>query len=162
MSRYAEGTTVAIEQSQVDIRKLLKKNQAEQIVIGESNEGGTVGFTLSGRMYRFAVDYPDPSEKRFTHHGRGYRLPTEQAKNRFEAEKRRKWRVLLIQLKIKFELVEGEAATLEQEFLSYIMLPDGSTVGQVTESAIEYAYQTGKMPELMPGLHALPGRSDDQ
>jgi len=40
--------------------------------------------------------------------------------------------------------------TFEQEFLAYITLPNGSTVGQLMLPQVREAYETGRMPALLP------------
>ena len=41
--------------------------------------------------------------------------------------------------------------TFEEEFLSYIVLPDNSTVGEYMLPQIESAYQSDEMPRMLPG-----------
>ena len=160
MARYAEGTTVTVSQSKAEIEKLLKSKGSDQQIFGESADGARVMFRIDDRMYQFDVPYPDPKDRAFTRNSRGYGLTADRVKARIDAEIRRRWRVLLIRLKVKFETVENGAATIQEEFLANLMLPDGSTMAEYMEPKIEEIYTTGKMPDSLPGLKALPGRSN--
>ena len=107
-------------------------------------------FESKGRRMKFVLPLPSPDEKRFTHHSRGTRTKT-QALAAWEQACRERWRALNLAIKAKLEAVECGIATFEDEFLAYICLPSGQTVGEALAPGIELAYQTGKMPALMPG-----------
>lgn len=55
--RFAEGTTVEVPRSRMEIESQLTKHGADQILIGHdrSTSRGFVGFTLDGRQYRMLV-----------------------------------------------------------------------------------------------------------
>jgi hypothetical protein len=57
---------------------------------------------------------------------------------------------LALAIKAKLEAVESGIATFEEEFLAYVVLPDGQSVGQHVLPNIEQAYVTNKMPPLLP------------
>jgi len=52
-------------------------------------------------------------------------------------------------IKAKLECVEAGITTLEQEFMAHILLPNGSTVGEVVLPEIEASYQNKTMPPLL-------------
>jgi hypothetical protein len=54
-------------------------------------------------------------------------------------------------IKAKLEAVEAEISTFEDEFLAYIVLPDGSTFGDWARPQIAAVYELNTMPALMPG-----------
>lgn len=62
---------------------------------------------------------------------------------------RQRWRALALVIKAKLEAVECGISTIEREFLANVVMPDGSTVGDVIEEQIANAYLTGKMPPLL-------------
>lgn len=65
-----------------------------------------------------------------------------------------------MRLKMHFEAVANGDVPIERELLLHAMLPNGATVAEYVEPAVERAYQTGVMPEsLLSGLKALPERS---
>ena len=65
---------------------------------------------------------------------------------------RQRWRALALIVKAKPEATETGITTFEEEFLSYIVLPDNQTVGEcMLPQIIEEAYQRGEMPRMLPG-----------
>ena len=73
---------------------------------------------------------------------------------------RQRWRALALIVKAKLEAVEsgifGED-TFQKEFMGHIVLPDGSTVGDTVLPMINIAYETGKMPKLLPEFSSKKG-----
>jgi hypothetical protein len=70
-----------------------------------------------------------------------------------ECEERRRWRCLLLNVKAKFEAVENQIVTFEEEFLAHIVVPGtGETVGAWAAPRIAEAYERGAhMPPLLGG-----------
>jgi len=132
--RYAEGTSVDVAKSRMEIEQLLAKHGAGQVLIGSDSvrRTGFVGFTLQERQYRLLV-------------------PPRESKARDEQQiDRERWRALVLLLKAKLEVVASGMVTAEQEFLAYMVLPNGSTVGAEIAPRIAEAYETGSMPNLLP------------
>lgn len=71
-----------------------------------------------------------------------------------EQRQRSKWRVLVLVVKAKLEAIQSGVVTFEQEFLAHIVMPDNQTVGEHLVSKIAAAYETGKLPPLLPGMGA--------
>ncbi len=61
-----------------------------------------------------------------------------------------RWRAFNLVVKAKLEAIESGISTLEDEFMAFIQLPSGETVGQWMQPQIEAAYRTGTMPPLLP------------
>jgi exopolysaccharide biosynthesis predicted pyruvyltransferase EpsI len=57
-----------------------------------------------------------------------------------------------MRIKAKLEAVEDESASFDEEFLAYLVLPNGQTVGDTALPGIENAYLTHEMPKLLPAL----------
>lgn len=54
--RYAEGTTVDVSKSRIEIETLLVRGGATQLVVGfDVQSRGFVHFTLDGRQYRILL-----------------------------------------------------------------------------------------------------------
>jgi len=145
---YAQGTHVPVEKSQVEIQTTLRKHGATQLMVGADDEKGLsfVGFTLDARQYRIMLkrrelprQLPRSSSRR--------RVSVDEMRAQLEREQ---WRSLLLVVKAKLEIVARGDATVEQEFLAYLVLPDGSTVAQYLAPQIAEAYETGRMPPLLP------------
>lgn len=139
MARYAEGTTVSAEKSEGEIKTLLRKRGADQIMSGTDGDAGAmVQFRMKGKHLRFVLRYPPRNDRQF----RSARRPLEA----WEGEVRRLWRALLLSIKAKLELVESGIETFEVAFLPHFVTPDGRTMADVALPALEAAYATGQMP----------------
>lgn len=127
MMRYAEKTTVPIERSKASIEKAL--NQYGATAIGQMEFKGkyTLMFELLSRRVRMEIN-----------------LPKDDAQ-----ECRRLFRVLLLKIKARLECINDGDSTLSEEFMPYIMLPDGQTVGQQVTNGINKAYLEGKTPQFL-------------
>lgn len=154
--RYAEGTSVAPEKSQMEIKVLLSKYGCQGFAFAETATLSRVEFMAHARRVRFALPMPSPDEKRFMKMRlRGYGYDAERTRQAWEAEVRRLWRCLLLSIKSKLEVVETGMAIFEEEFLANIVLPDGRTAGEHALPAIARAYETGQVAGLLgPGSAA--------
>lgn len=152
MAKYAEGTTVSIETSQMEIKRALVKYGATGFMLGESDRLAQIEFEMHGRRVRFRLTYPDPQDREFVYRSQYIRRTDAERRNRYEAEKRRLWRALLLTIKSKLEAVQNGLVSFEEEMLPFIVLPDNRTVGQWLVPQIATAYDTGRMPPLLgPG-----------
>lgn len=150
MAKYAEGTTVTIETTQAEIRRVLMKYGATGFMIGEGERLAQIEFEMRGRRVRFRLAYPDPESDEFRHVGSTYRRRTDvQRKSAYDAEVRRLWRALLLTIKSKLEAVQNGLASFEEEMLPFIVLPNNRTVAQWVVPQIERAYTTGQMLPLL-------------
>lgn len=137
--RYAEGTKVPVTQSKADVETLLRNHGASSIAsMWDARVGGRLVFRLGAgkesRMVRFDV------------------APvTSGNSDAIAKEERRRWRALLLRLKAHLETVTTGEATIEQEFLGYLLLPDGQTVSEKVAGEIASAYETGVSPALYLG-----------
>jgi hypothetical protein len=162
VSRYATKTTVPVERSRNEIEQTLARYGAKQFMYGWAAAGAVVAFVIDvegqARQVRFQLPLPARDDKRFTHHSRGRRTP-EAAEREWEQACRQRWRALLLVVKAKLEAVETGIATFEDEFLAYIMLPDGSTVAEWVRPQLDDAYDRGLMPARLPLLALEAGPS---
>jgi hypothetical protein len=157
VSRYASNSSVSVAQSRAEIEALISKYGAEQFFSAWDNTGrAIIGWTMEGRQVRIAVPLPVPTDPKFTKVDRGIRYESwhdrspEAARKLWEQACRARWRAVTLVVKAKLEAVAIGLSTFESEFLSNIVLPDGSTVGQVMQPQLEAAYRSGKMPPLLP------------
>jgi hypothetical protein len=154
---FAEKTTVSPAKSKAEIEDLLRRYGADQFMNGWDSTSlrEVVGFRCQSRFIRFELPMPDRKERRFTHVKRraGYSETTrteKQATEAWEQEVRRRWRALALVIKAKLEAVESGITSFEHEFMAHIVMPDGKTVGQHVGPAIAQAYQSGRVPLLLP------------
>lgn len=146
MARYAEGTTVAPEKTEAEIKALLRKRGADEIWSGMSTEAALVGFAMQGRRVRFTIKLPAVTDPRF-------RGASNREKAR-DAEVRRLWRALLLSIKARLEVVDSGIEQFESAFLAHIVTPDDRTVYESAAPVLEAAYASGKMPRSLLALPA--------
>lgn len=127
--RYAERTDVPVDRSQMEVKKRLRDAGADQIAIFEGGDRSAVAFRLEDRMYRITLPLPK---------GPSVKVAAQ--------EERRGWRLLLMLIRSKLEAVREGATTIEREFLSDMLMPEGQTVGEWINPQMRLAYESGKMP----------------
>lgn len=136
---YAEKTSVPIDRSQSEIKKILEKYGASGFAYGESGSTAVVMFEMIRRRIKFVLPMPHKPSS----------CATQASIKTYEQLCRTRWRCLVLAIKAKLECVESGITTLEQEFMAHIVLPNGSTVGQVMTPQIDQSYREGKMPPLL-------------
>lgn len=149
---YAENTTVSTDKSRSEIEQTLRQYGADQFMYGWDQEKAIVGFRMSGRQIKFILQMPDRSDKEFTKTPTGKPRAESQIVKEYEQACRQKWRALALVIKAKLEAVETGISIFEDEFMANIVLPNGSTVSQFMLPQITEAYETGKMPKMLPDL----------
>jgi len=150
MTTYAKNTDVSVERSRAELERTLQRYGAT--AFGYMTEAGraVIMFESHDRRIRFDLPLPRPDDREFTHHARGARTTTAAAAA-WEQACRQRWRALNLAVKAKLEAVESGIAEFEDEFLAYLVLPNGQTVGDFTRPQIAKAYENNQMPALMPG-----------
>ena len=150
---YAEETSVPVERSRAEIEQLLRKYGADQFASGWSWDRAMIQFRAEGRTIRFVLPLPDPTDKQFTQHPRyTYKARSpEAARNAYEQEVRRRWRCLALAIKAKLECVGTKIASFEEEFMPFIVMPDGKTASEHVQPWIAHAYQHRAVAAL-PGF----------
>lgn len=136
---YAQNTSVPIDRSQAEIKKILGKYGASGFAYGEQGPLAIVMFEMSGRRIKFILPMPQVPSKN---------APQASIKT-YEQLCRARWRCLVLAIKAKLECVASGITTLEQEFMAHIVLPSGQTVGQAILPQIDQSYKDGKMPPLL-------------
>lgn len=148
--RYAARTDVSTERSRAAIERLLVRYGAERFAYGWEPGKATLAFTIAGRSVRVVLALPDPSEVAATPTGRP-RSSGARATALAQAERQR-WRALELVVHAKLEAVEAGISTVEDEFLAWTILPDGSTVAERLQPQIAASLASGRMPLLLgPG-----------
>jgi hypothetical protein len=153
-----ETTSVAVERSQAEIRKLMVAHGARSFSFSEGvgPEGlswGVVEFVMHDQRVRLQVPIIPPTEAEVR--ARATKAKVALAKmraNRHEYEAMRVWRVLFHAIKARLVGVEDGLETFEQAFLSHLVDPvSGRTVWEAARPAIE----AGALKLNGPGLRAL-------
>lgn len=158
MSAY-ESTTVPVERSQGEVRKLLASYGASRFAFGEETDAdGTqwaaVSFSVADRSVRMRVPLKAPDEDAIASKARRSRSKTP-AQVRFEVndqEARRIWRVIAWNLKARLVAVEEGVETFEEAFLAHLL--DERTGLTIYEQLVQdgCVQLNGPLrPALMPG-----------
>jgi hypothetical protein len=150
---YAATTNVSAESSRSEIERILTRYGADQFMYGWDADRAIVGFRAQDRQIKFEIVMPRRDERRFTHHSRGMRT-ADGAHKEWEQGCRQRWRALALVIKAKLEAIEAGISEFEAEFMANIVLPDGSTVGEWMRPQIDAAYDSGRMPSMLPALGA--------
>lgn len=153
MPTYAADTSVSTEKSRAEIESTLRRYGADQFISGWDRQRAVIGFSMNDRQVRFTLPLPDRQAREFTHTPtRGNKRSPKQAEEAWEQACRQRWRALALVVKAKLEAVEAGIAEFEDEFMAYLALPNGTTVGQFMRPQIAEAYESGTMPSMLPAL----------
>lgn len=159
MKAYAEGTSVSVSKSKIEICEMLEKRKAKKVAVGQDETGALVFFELADRFVQFRMPLPTQADaaklksKRYSWQA----ATAEQQTAWLEQRRRERWRALGLVLKAKFAAIDSGVETLETAFLAHIVLPGGGTVGQRALPAVQEAYATGKVTSpLLLGAGGAP------
>ena len=133
--RFAEGTSVPVDRSRSEIERLVRVHGATTFLSAWQKDRFVVIFEMRGKRVR--LDVPAPDHKRFN------------TQDKWDREERRRWRVLLLLLKSKLEMVASGDADFDAEFLAYLTLPNGTTVGARVLQDLEATLSGKPMPPLL-------------
>lgn len=149
MARFAEGTAVNIDRSRLEIELLVKRFGATEFAYAtrENPPCAMIGFRLGNLNVKMLLPYPKREDFALTE--RGKTRTEAAAATAWQEDVKRRWRTLALVLKAKLAAVDDGISTVEREFLSDIVLPDGSTVSQFMAPQLRLAAEQGKMPEVL-------------
>jgi hypothetical protein len=146
---YAKGTEVPVERSRAEIEKILTRYKATGFVFGWQGGQAAIMFEMANRRVKFVLPLPQPADFARTKQGHS-RSPSERERACDQA-RRERWRSFALVIKAKLESVESGIAVFDEEFMPWIVMPDGKTIGEHIKPKIEQAYIEKKMPPLLPG-----------
>lgn len=148
MGSYAVNTTVPVEKSKTEIEHTLERYGASEFVYGVKPDRAMVGFVLKGRSIRFTLPLLTKDNEKFRKTAAGRERHVRAgtlAYQDWERDCRQRWRALGLAIKAKLEAVESGIASIEDEFLGYMVLPNGDTFSE---------WATPQLPKLMK--HEMP------
>lgn len=155
-----ETTTVTVEKSQGEIRKLLQRFGADNFQFAEGRTASetqavAVQFVHNNHVVMMSVDLKEPDNAALKGKARRARTKTldDFYAEHFAQEARRIWRVLYHSLKARMVAVEEGVEEFEQAFLAHLVDPSN---GQTLWSRIEPIVTAGHFQVGGSGLTALP------
>lgn len=148
---YAKDTSVSVEKTEGDIKSVLRRYNATAMATFEGPLHAVIAFEMEGRRITMRLPLPDKEsdEFRLTPSGKYARNKTDQMKA-WEQACRSRWRGLYLCIRAKLESVDAQIETFEQAFLAHVTMPDGMTIHEHVQHALQLAYQTGEMQPLLP------------
>lgn len=151
--KFASKTTVPVQVSRAEVEVLLEKYGADEFAYGTEAGKAQIGFRIRGVLVRLEIPMPlrDDPAYRLTRTGRIAAATV--AQQAWEQDCRQRWRALVLVIKAKLEAAEIGITTIEREFLSDTILPDGRTVATALLPQIAASYQTGAQPPLLASGH---------
>jgi hypothetical protein len=152
-----ESTTVPVEKSQAEIRKLLTTHNAGRFAFGEETDSAgvrwaAVSFSHGGYSVRMRVPHKPVDELALRSKARRARTQTyaDFEAVAIEQEAKRIWRVISWNLKARLVAVEEGVETFEEAFLAHLL--DERTGMTIYEQLA----QDGRVELAQPLLPALP------
>lgn len=155
MTRYAANTSVTPDRSRAEIERTLTRYGAGAFMYGWEGTNAVIAFKAHERLIRFILPVPDRDDFYLTAGGQ-QRYSEAAVDKAHDQAIRQRWRALTLAIKAKLEAVESGIVSFEDEFAAHIVLPDGTRVGDWLGPQIKRAYDTGKMPTVLPQLEAGP------
>jgi hypothetical protein len=138
-----ETTTVPVERSQAEIRKLLTDHGARQFAFGEETDSAgvrwaAVSFAHGGYAVRMRVPHKPLDEQSLRSKARRAHTRTYEDLQAvaIEQEAKRIWRVMAWNLKARLVAVEEGVETFEEAFLAHLL--DERTGMTIYETLSEY------------------------
>ena len=147
MGQYASNTTVSPEKTQSDIRETLRRYGAEGFGIMEKGDKAFVMFEFSGLMIQLTVELPKKDD--FEKTGAGRARKAKAVNDAYTQAIRQRWRALLLAIKAKPEAIECGISTIEKEFMAFVIMPDGKSLGDHLIPKLKEISSTGNMPKLI-------------
>lgn len=151
--RYAANTDVPVERSRAEIEATLSRYGANKFAYFSEENRACIAFEIGGKRIRFIVPLPLRSEDKFQvkpHYNSTRQRTPEEIEKVWEQACRQRWRALALAVKAKLEWVETGIVSIEEEFMPYIVLPNGKTVAETLIPELNQLYKTGKIPRLLP------------
>lgn len=138
---YAADTSVPVSRSKAEVEDILTRYGAQAFASGWDQTRAWVEFIMGDRRIRMVVPLPAIDSPAFTRTASGKaRTGAEAIRKAWEQACRSRWRALALVLKAQCEAVEVGIVTFDAAWLSFIVLPDGTTVGERALPQVALAY----------------------
>ena len=148
MKAYAESTTIPLEKTLGELKKLVKARGAVNIMTVDTEQIIGIAFTQDGLTYRMSIPAAKPEEFATINRGAiGFKPRTPaQIEKKVESENARKARALLALIKAKFLAIDEGVTDMAEAFLADVVTPSRATVGETYLPEIRRAALEGRGP----------------
>lgn len=133
---HALKTAVRVEKTRAEIETLLIRHGATKHGVMQDNERGfaVIAFRIGGKDYQVEIPLPERDYGSASRRG-GYRNEAAVARDH-EQKSRTRWRLILLAMKAKLDLVAIGVSTIDREFLADKVLPDGRPFHEAIDEAL--------------------------
>lgn len=146
-TQYAATTTVSVEKSQAEVQSILRKYGANRFGTMEDEGKAYVMFEFKGLAIQ--MDVPLPLRSDFIKTDAGRSRKEVQITEAYEQAIKQKWRSLVLSVKSKLVAIETGVSTIEKEFLAFVRMPNGESLGEFIIPQLETMVKSGKMPKML-------------
>lgn len=161
MPSFAADTKVSVEKSKAEIDTLLGKHGAKNRLVGQDDEdnAAVLAFEVAGRRYCIRVPMPTVEESDKCRKAVPGSWNWDEGRRRkwnerhLEQAVRTRWRVALLLIKSKLEIVRMGASSFEKEFLADLVLPNGQTAGETLGAYMAKVIANGYQAPLALPAH---------
>lgn len=143
---YADTTHVSPERSQAEIQSTLRKYGATKFGVMEDENGAHVLFAFANLNIQMSVPLPNRADDEFVKDARGRTRPLDAQRKSYDQKVRAQWRALMLAIKSKLVSIETGVSTVEKEFMAWVVMPDGKTLGDYVMPHLE-DLKAGKTPK---------------
>ena len=152
MGRYASSTTVSVEKSQGELKRLLSRYGADGFMLAETRTKAGIQFVIDRRCVKFQLELPDRED--FLHTpDRGLERSAATVRKLWEQACRQKWRALLLFVKATLEAVDEGVVDFDQAFMPFTVVDQsGQTFHDRYGGEFRKWLESGKAPAAL----ALP------
>jgi len=123
---YANKTQVSVEQSQMEIQRLLQRYGATGFGINWGSN--TILFEIKSHAVKIQIPLPDRND--FKNTSGGSKRNNTQIDTAYDQALKQRWRALVLVIKAKLEAITTGITTIENEFMAHFVLPNGQTLSQ--------------------------------
>lgn len=141
---YAQNTSVPIEKTMGELRRLAAKHKSQTFSLIEHETQAGVMMRIQDRAVRIVVPLPTCADVMKDALGRYLKY----SKARHDRLLRQRWRAILLLLTAKFEMIELGIETFDQAFMPYLVLKSGQTMAEAV------------MPQISSGVLMLADGKD--
>ena len=126
---YAQGTTVTVQASQMEIARTLARYGVESYSFGATPGWALVEFEARHLPVRLRVPLPGkPAKEKGTNPKTGRTVNLWTA---WEQDVKEAWRALLLFIKAALESVDRGIVSVEQAFMAFLVTGNGQTLGDM-------------------------------
>jgi len=150
VGRYASNTQVSEDRSRAELERTLLRYGADKFGYFFQEGMAIILFEFDGWPIRMNIPMPRRDEEEFMLTDTGRERVEGAALKAWEQAKRQRWRALVLMIKAKFEAILMGSASFEREFMGWIALPGGKTVGDEIIGKLLDAKEGGQMPKALP------------